>query len=113
MAEIESIDKSNWKEFVESDAAVLMLARTDCDNCDAWTEELGAFLEEDETFSEVRFGKMFIDKPGLAEFKKANPWLKDVRNLPYNIIWIDGEAAKKFAGSGVNRLTNRLERLLD
>lgn len=108
---LEQIDGSNWEDFLDDDIAVLVLARTDCDACDDYTDELKGFLSEDDDWRDVDFGKMFVDKPGLASFKKETPWLKDVRNLPYTAIYVDGEVEKKFAGSGINRLTNRLERV--
>ena len=111
MEHLEEIDGSNWEDFLNADVAVLMLARTDCDACDDFTEELEGFLAEDSEWSEVAFGKMFIDQPGLASFKKESCWLKDVRNLPFTAIYVDGELKKKFAGSGITRLTNRLDRV--
>ena len=108
---LKMIDGSNWKEFLDSDVAVLMLARTDCDACDEYTDELTDFLSDDDDWTDIQFGKMFIDEPGLASFKKESPWLQDVRNLPFTAIYLEGEVEKTFAGSGINRLTNRLERV--
>ena len=59
----------------------------------------------------MRFGKIFLDKPGLVSFKRANPWLAEVDVLPFNIIYKNGNKEKTFAGKGVERLTNRLERI--
>ena len=111
MERLEMIDGSNWRDFLANDVAVLVLARTDCQACDAYTEELKGFLAEDTEWADVKFGKMFIDRPGLASFKKENTWLQDVRNLPFTAIYVDSEVEKTFAGSGINRLTNRLERV--
>jgi hypothetical protein len=108
---LEQIDGSNWEDFLDGELTVLVLARTDCDACDESPEQLQEFLAEDEEWQDADFGKMFIDKPGLASFKKESPWLKDVRNLPYTAIYVDGEIEKEFAGSGISRLTNRLERV--
>ena len=105
------IDKENWEEFLKSPLAVLVLGKTDCAACNDWTEELKSFLEADEAFSDVRFGKMLLDQRGLANFKKTSPWLAEVDVLPFNVIYKDGEKVKDFAGSGTTRLVNRLNNL--
>lgn len=111
MAEFEEVGRHNWEEFINSPRAVLMLGKTDCPACEAFAEELTAFCAKDEDWQEVRFGKLIINQPGLAKFKKANTWLADVRDLPYTLIYADGEIQKRFLGGGIQRLTNRLERV--
>ncbi|MEE9393209.1 MAG: hypothetical protein V3W41_11955 [Planctomycetota bacterium] len=113
MSDLEILDASNWEEFLKSPTAVLMLGKSDCQACSDWTVELKAFLtSEQNTFDSVRFGKLLLDQRGLIDFKKQSPWLADVDVLPFNVIYRDGEKVKDFAGSGIERLTNRLERLL-
>jgi hypothetical protein len=108
---LEAIDATNWRGFVASPLAVLVLGKTDCPNCARWTEELGTFLEADREFADVRFGKMLLDRPGLGDFKRANPWLADLDVLPYTLLYRGGEKAKEFAGGGIERLVNRLRGL--
>jgi hypothetical protein len=112
MIAVEMVTRENWREFLASPFAVLMLAKTDCDRCAAWTEELNAFLGRGEAPAGVRFGKLYLDKPGLIEFKKANPWIAELDVLPFNVIYSSGEQVKSFAGSGVDRLRKRLDRVL-
>ena len=111
MSRLEMIGSDNWEEFLKSPMAVLMLSKTDCAACSQWTEELTAYLESDEDFKDVRFGKMLLDQRGLAGFKKMSPWLAEVDVLPFNVIYKDGDKAKEFAGSGLDRLKNRLNNL--
>ncbi len=113
MSRLEMIDKENWEAFLNAPLAVLVLGKTDCDACNQWTEELTTFLEADEDFKDVRFGKMLLDQRGLAGFKKASPWLADVDVLPFNVIYKGGSKAKEFAGKGTERLVNRLNNLRD
>jgi hypothetical protein len=108
---LETIGRDNWKDFLQSPTAVLMLGKTDCPACKAWTEELQSFLAQDQDWNDVRFGKMELDRGGLSEFKKANPWLRELDDLPYNVIYVNGERTKSFLGSGVERLVNRLRRV--
>jgi len=120
---LEVIDGQTWRDFVGSDVAVLMLGKSDCEACARWTEELVSFLASgastDATgpgapgLAGVRFGKMLLDQKGLTDFKRDNgAWLKDVDVLPFNVIYRRGQIAKSFAGSGIERLTNRLQGVL-
>ena len=111
MTRLEMIDSENWEEFLKSPYAVLMLSKSDCQACHEWTAELTSFLETNEDFTDVRFGKMLLDQRGLSGFKKLSPWLADVDVLPFNVLYKDGEKTKEFAGSGMTRLVNRLNNL--
>ena len=109
---LETIDGKNWEEFLASPTAFLMLGKNGCDNCARWTEELTARLEDAAWWPDVRFGKMLIDTPGLLKFKKANPWLAEVEDLPFNLVYRAGERTRTWAGGGADRLDNRLKRVL-
>lgn len=111
MARIESVDRSSWQEFTAAPLAVLMLAKTTCGHCAQWTEDLARFLEGDRDFTDVRFGKLYLDQPGLVEFKRQNPWLAEVDDLPTNVLYRDGERVKTWVGGGVERLRSRLDSL--
>jgi hypothetical protein len=109
MARLEIIDGANWREFVAAPRAVLILAKTTCQHCAEWSTELGAFLDVDPRLQGVRFGKMYLDKPGLADFKRGNTWLAEVDDLPFNLLYVNGERRKSWPGGGVDRLLARLE----
>jgi hypothetical protein len=108
---LEQIDGGNWKDFLQAPVAVLMLGKSDCAACQGWTEELEQFLAGDTEWTDVRFGKMILDKGGLFEFKKASPWLAELDTLPFNQIYVGGKQWKSFAGGGVERLVSRLRSL--
>ena len=80
-----------------------MLGKSDCDHCNEFTEELHTFLAADQTYADVRFGKILLDRGGLASFKRANPWLADVDVLPYTLIYRGGQKVAEFAGGGIGR----------
>lgn len=111
MSRLEKLDRTNWREVTEAPLGVLMLSKSDCATCQAWTEELEAFLADDQEFTDVRFGKLLLDQPGLVEFKRENPWVSEVDALPFNILYAGGAQKKTFAGKGVDRLVNRLRNL--
>jgi hypothetical protein len=112
--ELEAVGPENWESFIHSEpAAVLMLGKDDCEACGAWTEELRAFLAgAGDRFPGVRFGKMNLRQPGLLHYKKRSPWLAELDVLPYNVIYVKGEPVKQYAGGGIERLVNRLDRVL-
>jgi hypothetical protein len=88
-----------------------MLGKSDCDHCNEFTEELHTFLAADQTYADIRFGKILLDRGGLATFKRANPWLAEVDVLPYTLIYRGGEKVAEFAGGGIARLESRLQRV--
>ena len=102
----------DWQDFVAAPAAVLILGKSDCAHCNEWSAELGEALEASSFHPDVRFGKLLLDQPGLISFKRANPWIADLDVLPYNLIYRDGESLKEWAGGGLERLNNRLNRIL-
>lgn len=80
---LEMLDAATWREFVAAPVAVLVLGKTTCPACQAYTEELAAFLDRDAP-DEIRFGKM---------------------------LYRHGERWKDFAGGGVERIRRRLDTL--
>jgi hypothetical protein len=112
MSRFEKVDGQTWREFVSAPTAVLVLGKTTCPACQAFTTELEQLLDTDgAAWPHVRFGKMALDEGGLIEFKRASPWLADVDVLPFTQIYRAGERWKDFAGGGVERLRSRLDRL--
>lgn len=109
---LELLDGESWQAFVAAPLAVLVLGKTDCPACREWGDALTARLGDDPTFwPDVRFGKMLLDRPGLASFKRANTWLASLDVLPYTVIYSHGEKVKEFVGGGLPRLEGRLEAL--
>jgi hypothetical protein len=111
MGKLEKVDGQNWREFVEAPLAVLVIGKSDCPACAAWSEELESFLAQDTAWPHVRFGKMLLDTGGLIDFKRANLWLADLDVLPFNQIYVGGKRAKGFPGGGIDRLESRLKSL--
>jgi hypothetical protein len=110
MSRLEGLDASSWEAFVASPAAVLVLGKSDCAACAQWTAELEAWLADSSRWPAVRFGKLFLDTPGLIGFKRANPWVAELDVLPSTQIYVAGERTKSFAGGGAARLETRLRR---
>lgn len=112
MSELKILERDTWEATLNAPVAVVMLGKTDCAACNEWTAELKDFLETDEEFSSVAFGKILLDKGGLGKFKKASPWLSEVHDLPTNVLYVNGEPVKRWIGGGVDRMANRLRRVV-
>jgi hypothetical protein len=108
MSRLEKLEGTTWRDFVRAPLAILVLGKSDCEACSAWTREIEQFLESDQDWRRARFGKILLDERGLSDFKRANPWLTEVDVLPFTRIYVDGEPAKSFAGAGIDRLLSRL-----
>jgi hypothetical protein len=111
MSRLESLDRNTWRDFIAAPTSVLVLGKSDCPACAAWAAELTEFLASDREFADVRFGKIFLDVGGLADFKRENPWIAEVDVLPFTLVYVGGERRKDFAGGGIERLLNRLRGL--
>ena len=112
MSELNILERDTWEATLNAPVAMVMLGKTDCAACNEWTTELKGFLETDEEFASVAFGKILLDKGGLGKFKKASPWLSEVHDLPTNVLYVNGEPVKRWIGGGVDRMANRLRRVV-
>jgi hypothetical protein len=108
---IENITDANWSDFRDSAAAVLVLAQHGCPHCQQWSAELERFLDEDEVWGHVRFGKILLDGDDVSGFKEDNDdWLAMVPGVPFNVLYRDGQPLTSMPGAGIDRLTRRLDR---
>lgn len=110
MPELQILDSENIDDFLAQDNFVLILGKSDCVACNAWQSEIESSISEN-SFPEIAIAKLNLDQRGLGDFKRGNEWLKDIQDLPFNVIYMDGEIAKSYAGAGTERLTNRLKKL--
>jgi len=106
---IEILDGKSWEDFLSTGTALLMLGKTTCAACNEWASELDGW---ESTHSQLKIAKILLDQPGLGRFKIAHPWVAEVDMLPWNVLFIDGEIVKQWAGSGTSRLENRLARVI-
>lgn len=109
---LELIGDDTWEDFTGASFSVLMLATTTCPICKKWTKELTEWLETDQEWRHVRFGKLELNAGAVSEFKQANKsWLSDLPGVPFSVIFVGGEQRATLPGRGVKRLLNRLERV--
>ena len=111
MSHLQQLDASNLDQFLKAGNRLLILSKSDCVACNAWQAEIESAITSGEYSPSIPFGKLNLDQRGLGDFKRNNTWLKDVTDLPFNVIYKDGILEKSFAGAGIQRLQNRLRRI--
>ena len=60
MSRLEILEGEAWRELVAAPIAVIVLAKRGCPVCQAWVDELTAFLDADQRWQDVRFGELFL-----------------------------------------------------
>ena len=105
----ETLDQHTWEDYLSIGKVLLMLGKTSCRVCAEWTLEL---TDWQSPHPELKVAKIQLDQSGLGRFKMANPWLVDVDLLPWNVLFVDGEPLEQWAGAGLARLENRLQRIM-
>lgn len=111
MTQVQSLDRTTIAPFLEQPDCLLILSKSDCDACNRWQVELDAWLGTEGNELPMPVGKLNLDQRGLGDFKRNHTWIQDVDSLPFNVIFKGHEIHKKFAGTGIERLLNRLRRL--
>jgi hypothetical protein len=84
-----------------------VLTRSACPSCGAYQAELAALRARGE-LAGLTFGTLVLDRPGAARFKRANPWVRNLRALPYTVLYRRGERVDGFAASRGEYLLERV-----
>jgi hypothetical protein len=92
------VDDGTIDRIVGAPHGVLVLAKDDCDSCAAYEAEIRN-LDERGLLGDIVVGKLVLTQPGSREFKRQNPWLRDVEFLPYTCLYESGEKVDEFAAS--------------
>jgi len=86
----------------------LILAKDGCGSCAAYEAEIQR-LQERELLGDLVVGKLMLTQPGSRVFKRANPWLGAVDDLPYTVLYSNGDRIDGFAASKGFFLMERAE----
>ena len=106
---IREVNDENLQEVVEAEQAILVLTKSDCGHCIAYQAEIEALLERGDMGGTV-IGKMPLNQRGvIRNFKRNNPWLADLRVLPYTLLYSKGQRVDGFAASKGSYLLERIE----
>ena len=91
-----AIDGKNWREFTQAPLAVLMIGKSDCPACGAWTRGAGGIPRHRHRVDDVRFGKILLDEPGRVQARE--PLARALDELPFNQLYAGGERSKSRGG---------------
>ena len=105
---IELLNPETWETYLYSGNTVLILSSSNCVACEEWKLELSQWASPED----IRIAEIKLDQPRFGRFKSTHPWVADIDILPFNAIFIDGEVVKRWAGGGISRLENRLQRFM-
>ncbi len=103
------VTDQNLQEVVGAERAVLILTKDDCGPCVAYQDDIRGQLERGE-MKGIVVGKMALDQRGATrDFKRDNPWLADIKFLPYTLLYGKGQRVDGFAASKGSYLLERIE----
>jgi hypothetical protein len=102
------VDDDSVEHVLGAVHGALVLAKDGCDNCAAYEAEI-RLLQEQGRLGDLVIGKIMLTQPGCRRFKRENPWLRGVADLPYTLLYADGEKVDEFAASRGTYLLERAE----
>jgi len=102
------LDDDTVEAVLDAPHGALVLAKDDCDNCAAYEADIRR-LQEQGQLGDLVVGKIILTRPGCRRFKRENPWLRGVADLPYTLLYADGEKVDEFAASRGTYLLERAE----
>ena len=89
------MDDDTVASVVGAPHGALVLAKDDCENCAAYEAEIRR-LQEQGLLGDLVVGKLLLTQPGCGQFKRNNPWLRDVDFLPYTLLYASGKKIDEF-----------------
>ncbi len=101
------VTDQNLRELLEAERSALILAKSTCGHCAAYEQEILA-LQRNGRLERVAVGKLVLDTPGAGRFKKENPWLSALAQLPYTLLFRKGQHVDDFAASKGSYLLERV-----
>ena len=106
-AEITRVTDETIETVTGADRGVLILAKNDCGHCAAYQAEIKAALARG-GFAELAIGKLVLNEPGATDYKRGNRWLADVKDLPFTVLYRNGQIVDRFLGSRAAYLEERV-----
>jgi AhpC/TSA family protein len=106
-AEIARVTDETLATVVGAEQGVLILAKNDCGHCAAYQAEIRAVLERG-GLAGLAIGKLVLNEPGATGYKRANRWLAEVKDLPFTVLYRNGQIVDRFVGSRAACLEERI-----
>ncbi|HEY7036115.1 MAG TPA: peroxiredoxin [Thermomicrobiales bacterium] len=106
-AAIARVTDETIETVTAADRGVLILAKNDCGHCAAYQAEIKAALARGE-LADLAIGKLVLNEPGATDYKRGNRWLADVKDLPFTVLYRNGQIVDRFLGSRAAYLEERV-----
>ena len=102
------VDDETVESVTGAPRGALILAKDGCGSCAQYEAEIRR-LQDRELLGDLVVGKLMLTQPGSRAFKRSNPWLATVEDLPYTVLYASGEKVDEFAASKGFFLMERVE----
>jgi len=102
------VDDETVGSVVNAPRGALILAKDGCGSCAEYEAEIQR-LQDRELLGDLVVGKLMLTQPGSRAFKRLNPWLSTVEDLPYTVLYASGQKVDEFAASKGFFLMERAE----
>ena len=102
------VDDKTVGNVINAPRGALILAKDGCGSCAAYEAEIKS-LQERDVLGGLVVGKLTLTRPGSRAFKRSNPWLGTLEDLPYTVLYANGERVDEFAASKGTFLMERAE----
>ena len=102
------VDDETVESVINAPRGALVLAKDGCGSCAQYEAEI-QLLQDRELLGDLVVGKLVLTQPGSRAFKRSNPWLSTLDNLPYTVLYARGEKVDEFAASKGFFLMERAE----
>lgn len=86
---------------------LLILGRPTCDDCQAFYSR----LQDWESPVPLEVLTLNLRAPEGEAFRFANPWVAVIDFVPFNVLYLNGEAVDQWTGGNLARLESSLSRL--
>jgi hypothetical protein len=113
MATLELLDEETWEPFINAPISVLILSKNDCNACSQLSDELGVWFSTEHVPSNVRYGKIMLDNPGMGRFKITHRLVLNVDVMPFMAIFADGERVSEWSGGDFSRFQRQIRQVLE
>lgn len=105
---LRDIDDATIGDLLAAERAVIILTMSHCGACAHYQQDIARLMDQG-AFKGLVIGKLTLDRPGSARFKRDNRWVSEVPFVPYTVLYREGEPVNAFAASKASFLAEQVE----
>src|ERR1051325_6408708 len=102
------IDDRSVGMLLRAERSVLILTRSNCQQCHAYEREVSTLLQLD-MLRGVLVGRLVVDRGGVTRFRQTHPWAGTLQVLPYPLLNRRGVRVEEFAAARASYLFRRIQ----